>query len=109
MEVILEIGTMILGLLLRIGIPALITIGLILFFTRLDARWKTEMITSTTRPMAKNTGCWKIHGCSEEKRANCPAWKDPNTPCWQVHRSGSGPLLDQCLNCKVFREAPIPV
>jgi hypothetical protein len=111
MDTLMEVGVLALGLLLRIGIPAVITVVLIFLFTRLDARWQVDALTSAQqRPvLARNTGCWKIHGCSEDKMKNCPAAAQRDLPCWQVFRSKNGVMQERCIGCQVFREAPIPI
>jgi hypothetical protein len=49
-----------------------------------------------------------MKGCSEEKRQNCPAFSQTGVPCWQVFRTKNGLLKEACLECEVFRQAPIP-
>jgi len=98
---------LVLGLLLRIGIP--VTVSALIFFLlrRLDERWQIEAraipVISSQRP------CWEIQGCSEEKRKNCPAFAQTNVPCWQLFRTKNGLLREECLGCAVFRLAPTPV
>jgi hypothetical protein len=112
-----EITTLIVffaGVLLRIGIPVALTIVLIWAFAKLDARWKREAaLHASERPasaiQARNTGCWKVHGCSEEGRKRCPAYNRLDLPCWQVFRREDGQLKERCLGCQVFANAPLPV
>ena len=100
------------GLLLRLGIPLLITILLIRWLRRLDERWQTEAkaqrskVASTVQ--ARNIGCWEIKGCTGEQRDSCQAYKHPETPCWQVFRASDGRLQERCLGCEVFRKSPVP-
>jgi hypothetical protein len=98
--------TFVLGLLLRIGIPVGVTTLVFFLLRRLDNRWQKEAqvlpVVSIQRP------CWKIKGCSEEKRKNCPATAQPDIPCWQVFRTKKG-LREECLGCEVFSLAPLPV
>lgn len=103
--------TFVLGLLLRIAIPAVLTVLLVRWLRRLDANWQAEAeqeIAASGVVRIGNRGCWKIMGCSEEKRAGCKAYAHADLPCWQVYRNGSGELREQCLGCQVFTEAPVP-
>lgn len=102
------------GLLLRIGIPVAITVLIILYLRQLDENWKHETETEKAEALqakAKNVGCWEINGCSEEGKAVCPAYAQPDKPCWQVFRSSNGQLREGCLGCQVFKQAlaPVPV
>jgi hypothetical protein len=98
--------TIILGVLLRIGIPVAVTALLFFFLRRLDKRWQEEAeaipVISSQQP------CWEIKNCSEEKRLNCPAFSKTGTPCWQVSRTKNGLMQADCLGCEVFRQAPVP-
>ena len=98
--------TIILGLLLRIGIPAAVTALIFFLLRRLDKRWQKEAeaipVINSQRP------CWEIKGCTEEKRQNCPAFSQTGVPCWQVFRTKNGLLREDCLGCEVFRQAPVP-
>ncbi len=98
--------TIVLGLLLRIGIPVTVTALIFYLLRRLDERWQKEAkaipVINSLRP------CWEIKGCSEEKRKNCKASTQPDVPCWQLFRTPKGLLREDCLGCKVFRLAPVP-
>jgi hypothetical protein len=97
-----------LGLLLRIGLPVVVT-GLIFFvLRRLDERWRKEALAIPVMSTSQRP-CWELKGCPEEKRSNCPASSQKNTPCWQVFRTKNGLLREECLECEVFYLAPIPV
>jgi len=95
-----------LGLLLRIGIPAGVTILVFFLLRRLDRHWQQEAqaipVISSQRP------CWDIKGCTEEKRKDCPSYFQAGVPCWQVFRTKNGLLREDCLECDVFRLAPVP-
>lgn len=53
--------------------------------------------------------CWLINDCPPEIRDACVAYQNPDIPCWQHFRSeGGGPLMSNCLECGVFRVAPVP-
>ena len=96
-----------LGFLLRLGIPALITIFLVRWLRRLDERWQAEAEMETTP--AKNIGCWEIKDCPAEMRATCKAYPNQDIPCFQVSRDPNGNLKDGCIGCQVFRDSPIAV
>jgi len=97
----------VLGLILRIGVPVSVTALFFFFLRRLDERWQKEALAipviSTQRP------CWEVKGCSEERRKDCTAFKQKNIPCWQTFRTKNGLLREECLGCEVFRLAPAPV
>jgi hypothetical protein len=96
-----------LGVLLRVGIPVLITIFLVRWLRGLDERWQAEAHTETTQ--AQNIGCWEIKGCTAEQRATCQAYANQDTPCFQVFRDTNGNLKEECIGCQVFRETPMAV
>jgi hypothetical protein len=98
--------TIILGVLLRIGIPVAVTALLFLLLRRLDKRWQKEAEAIPVIPSQQP--CWETKGCSEEKRQNCPAFSKTGIPCWQVFRTKNGLMREDCLGCEVFRQAPIP-
>ena len=99
--------TFILGLLVRIGIPVAVTALVFFLLRRLDERWQKEALAVPVISSAQP--CWEIKGCSGEKRRDCPASAQPDTPCWQVFRTRNGLLREACLGCSVFRLAPVPV
>lgn len=98
----------ILGLVLRIGLPLLVTLGFFYLLRRLDERWQKE---ARSLPMLKPEGapCWESKGCSEEKRKACVAFNQTNVPCWQAFRARDGVMKEACLGCEVFRRAHVPV
>ena len=113
LEVILALLT---GSVMRLGLPLLVTVLLVLFLRHLDARWKEEAIQHETEGAGQEfwartsqTPCWDVHNCKPEMRESCPAYAHQDVPCWQVFRSPDGPLKEDCLDCAVFRNAPIPL
>lgn len=95
------------GLVLRIGLPLVVTIGAVWGLRRLDARWEAEgELHPTALPGADATHCWEINQCTPERRAECPSYQHPDVPCWELHRATNGDLDTKCLDCAVFREAP---
>lgn len=99
-------SSIVLGLLIRIGIPLIITLILIWVVRSLDQRWRDDGAGVVVR--AKNTGCWNIKGCAEKDRAKCSAHANQDIPCWQHFRRDDGTLRSGCIGCDVFRQAPVP-
>jgi hypothetical protein len=99
------------GLLLRFGIPILLT-GLAAWgLRRLDQRWQMQSEHVRRAPLALGAApaevrCWEQTACPEAKRDACPAYARPSIPCWQVFRAASGDLSTGCLGCEVFVNAP---
>lgn len=108
METITTILAVFTGFALRLAIPIAITALAIYFLGRLDTRWKAEAETQLLQPVVEKPKCWKINGCTAEMRATCIGYQS-DQPCWQALRKDNGYLQDQCLDCDVFRKAPIPV
>ncbi len=92
------------GLLLRFGIPILITALAVYFLRKLDTRWQKE---SEAHPLVEKPECWEINKCPEDEREKCPGFLSP-LPCWQARRLPNGYLREECLTCPVFRGAPVP-
>lgn len=93
------------GLIVRWGIPLLVTSLVVLALRRLDARWQAEADSSPLK--VEKPRCWQTQGCSPTKRKACAGYKSP-LPCWQVFRLPSGYLNEKCLGCRVFAQAPLP-
>ena len=112
MDALSVLLTFVIGVTVRFAIPIAITIVAIWFFRRLDARWQAEareqMQAQMAMAAAGRTPCWEQHQCPPEKRASCPAYMQKNVPCWQVFRDKDGNLKPACLDCGVFRNAPVP-
>jgi hypothetical protein len=99
---------LLLGVLLRLGLPLAVTAWAVWVLRRLDARWQAEAKSIRMPLPAAPVPCWDVRRCSAERRAACPAYARPDTPCWQVFRDPQGRLKDDCLDCEVFRGAPVP-
>jgi hypothetical protein len=106
MNNVFDLLTILIGVALRIVIPSLITVLAVFFLRRLDARWQSEGKASPL--LVKKPECWKINKCSPALRKNCPGYLSP-LPCWQARRLPNGYLRNECLDCKIFHTAPIPV
>jgi hypothetical protein len=100
---------LVVGLLLRLGVPLLLTAGAIWLLRRLDARWQHEAEQTRTQllqvPVAR---CWELRNCPPDRAAACPAFLDQSQPCWQTFRDQQGNLRPRCLACQLFRQAVIP-
>lgn len=106
MEVINALLVILTGLFLRLALPVAATILLISVLRRLDARWQLEAQQIPAQPIER-TRCWEIKNCSPEQRAACAAGQSDN-PCWQERRLNNGYLPEECLDCEVFEQAPLP-
>lgn len=98
---------------LRFGVPILMTVVLVWVFSKLDARWqkqaeevRAQAVADGVVPVVK---CWLFNDCPEEAKVNCVAYQNQGKPCWQHFRTKNGCLKDGCVDCKVFRGAPVPV
>ena len=107
------LAVVLLGILVRFVLPIALTLLVIWFFRKLDAKWQLEaqqqMRARLTLAAANHTPCWQQRQCSEERRAACPAFQSSHLPCWQVFRDKEGRLREACLECDVFLAAPVPV
>ena len=104
---------MVLGILLRIGIPFAITFLLAFFLRRLDTKWRAEAIEAQPGEALLhqkwlNTPCWEEKDCVEEQREKCPAYLQTERSCWEVHRD-NGSLNFKCQECEYRKELMIPV
>jgi hypothetical protein len=106
METITSLLAVLGGLLLRLAIPIAGTVVLIYLLRKLDEHWQAE---ATLPPVpAPKAQCWTTKGCSPAQRKICVAASSA-LPCWQVFRQPNGYLQEECISCKVFIDAPVPV
>ena len=98
---------------LRFGVPILITVALIWLFSKLDKRWReqaeevrAQAVADGVIPVVK---CWLLNDCPDEAKAKCLAYQNQGKPCWQHFRTKDGCLKEDCINCQVFRGAPVPI
>lgn len=106
METLETMLALLIGIVLRLLLPIGVTAIVVYLLRRLDARWQAEAMEQS-QPVVKPE-CWKVKGCSAERRAGCPA-AGSELPCWQVFRKPNGYLREECLTCDVLRQAPIPI
>lgn len=102
-----EILALLIGLLARIGLPLAAMAALVFFLRRLDEHWQQEAPSALYHLQPGQTPCWDQKGCSLEAMRACPAPQE-NAPCWQARRASNGHLQPACLECSVFRAAPVP-
>jgi hypothetical protein len=109
METITTILAVLTGILLRFGLPILVMAIAVYFLRRLDNRWQQEAKERMAGSLASTpqTPCWEVHNCQNKEQ--CTAYVNRGTPCWQQFRSDEGLLKESCLDCSVFRNAPVPV
>lgn len=95
------------GLALRLAIPIAITLLVVYILHKVDARWQEEAAQMPAQVTVEKPHCWDIKNCPVELRSQCTS---PNStePCWQSHRLSNGYLREECINCQVFHQAPIP-
>lgn len=109
MDWINELVAVVLGVVIRLGVPVGLTVLIVVLLRRLDERWQSE-IDGQAVVAAGNPGCWDVKNCSAAQREKCNAYKHPETPCWQVFRSSNGGQLpERCVGCDIFRNAPMPI
>jgi len=96
-------GAVLLGVLLRFGIPILLTGVVVYFLRKLDTRWQKDTEATSLVPTIR---CWILNDCPMERMEKCPVYKQGGKPCWQVFRDADGQLREKCMGCDVFRNAP---
>ena len=94
------------GLVVRLALPLVITILAVSYLRKLDDRWQSEAEKEEPKPDPEQS--WDLEDCPIEHGKVSPA-AFSLFPCWQMNRLSNGYLNEQCLTCKVFRNAPVPV
>lgn len=105
MEIMPYVSTVV-GILVRLALPIAITLLVAYALRRLDQRWQRQGTGGRPGPVSI-VRCWVLNDCPEEQRASCAVYQDQNIPCWQFNRDERGRLAPRCLNCQVFRQAPV--
>jgi hypothetical protein len=107
------VAALLIGIMIRFGLPILITALVVWTLKRLDARWQAEIderrIQSMEGVAIQEIKCWELQNCLEEERGDCVAFQNPAIPCWQHFRNGQGELREDCLECEIFRITPITI
>ena len=107
MDAVLALAAVLAGLALRLAIPLAVTAMVIALLRWLDAGWQAQGQAPAPAAPA-GPPCWEVKRCPPERRANCAAYMNPSVPCWQLLRAPNGDLRLPCLDCQVFRSAPMP-
>lgn len=104
---LIEVAAVLIGFLLRLGIPIALTIVAAMFLNWLDKRWQSQAemekaeLQSLVQSGQPRRPCWEIHNCSDGLKKNCKAYANPDIPCWELFRI-DGRLKPACRNCKVL-------
>jgi len=93
-------------LVLRLVVPLAITLLVIYLLRKADFRWQKEAAQALELGGEKPQ-CWEVKNCSMEEMRSCPALVSPE-PCWQARRLSNGDLREECLECRVFHQTPVP-
>ena len=83
--------SMLMGVLLRIGLPVGLTFLLARYLRRLDAKWRAEAREAQPgeailREIWLSNPCYDEIDCSEEQRENCIAYGQKDKACWEVYQ-----------------------
>ncbi|RJP50668.1 MAG: hypothetical protein C4586_05490 [Anaerolineaceae bacterium] len=95
------------GILLRLIVPLTLTALVVYVLHKLDARWQAEAELEKKLLVKNEMPCLKEQGLSVERMKAHLALGE--RPCWQTHRLANGHLREDCLDCEVFHDAPVPV
>lgn len=95
-----------LGFALRLIVPLALTALVVYWLRKLDLRWQAEAEKERDLLIKSDLPCWIEQGLSVEESRLRSATSEQ--PCWQTHRSTNGYLHEKCLDCDVFRSAPMP-
>lgn len=97
------------GLLVRLGVPALLLVGMVWVLRRLDARWQAQANRQNPpAPVGMDPPCWEVRACPPAQRATCAVYGHTEAPCWQQKRDADGNLPARCLACELFAAVPAP-
>ena len=105
METFISFFYIVLGFFLRLAVPILGTVVLVFILRGLDARWQAEAERQAAK--IEKPQCWKIQGSAQTQMAGSPTIRSA-LPCWQIYRLPNGYLNEECIQCEVFIEAPVP-
>ncbi len=95
----------VIGVLLRLAIPVLLTIVIVQLLRIQDAHWQQE--AEQAPALVEKPACWEIKNCPPDCFKDCAGYTSP-LPCWQARRLTNGYLREECLSCKIFLKAPAP-
>ena len=106
MEELQVTAALIVGILLRFGIPIGLTFLLARFLRRLDARWREEaeqkeienqmlLQRETILNLWLEQPCYSIKNCTADQKNICQAFSQTEKPCWEINRT-NGSLAEKC-------------
>jgi hypothetical protein len=102
-------AAVILGIILRFGIPIALTFGFAWLLRRLDEKWRAEAQVEASEAKYKTQQkallemwlqkpCWEVNNCAKEDYVNCKAYQQKDLPCWEVYRA-NGKYNESCRDC----------
>jgi hypothetical protein len=107
MNTFTSILALLVGISLRLLLPLALTVLVVVVLRRLDTRWQAEAEREKKMLLNGEAHCWKEEGySSSEIKQRLQAGE---RPCWQSSRMPNGHLREECLDCEVFQDAPVPV
>ncbi len=98
-------------MMLRVGIPLLLTMSVGAVVSGIDFRRKRVLqeemavVTAGAAPSvsaAQRKPCWLCKNCSEKDYIKCPAYANTSVPCWVARLGGQGRIPSICANCELF-------
>jgi hypothetical protein len=110
-------GFLILLFALRCIVPLILTIGIGYGLNRMADRWEKEELVARPAKQGDRSAipvptlaqtaapCWSVKGCSPEKRAVCPAFRQQALPCWLARTRVEGVLPSACADCSLYQRA----
>jgi hypothetical protein len=106
MDTLITILVVLFGAALRLLVPLALTALVVIALRRLDVRWQAEAEQEQKMLLKGETPCFKEQGISiAEIKVRLAGGE---RPCWQTHRLSNGHLREECLDCEVFLDAPMP-
>lgn len=116
MEGLLDILAIIGLFMLRLAVPAGLTVGVGYLLRRMDARWETEAqgrpeVVQGQVAAKPQRPCWEEKGCTEAKKLKCAASRVTDIPCWLARLRAENKLPSACTDCYRYKGklAPVPV
>ena len=108
---------------LRLIVPLTIMFAVGYWLRRLDAKWQAEAearqktaqrgqpVALQSLPLAADDvgqlireRCWDLRRCASTKRAQCPAFAQPDVLCWQAREQAEGQLPAKCSGCELYAQ-----
>lgn len=94
-----------LGFVLRLGIPLAVMMLLGHALRKLDQRWQAEATRIVERETAlQKNHCWRVKNCDTSMIKKCPRFNDLSVPCWSFFQS-NGTAARKCQDCVVWTQS----